>query len=201
MKIGKAILGAALAAGAVIAVTAPATAAPRTVPAAVRMVDGPRPGLGDDVYLYHPIIKSLLQPIPLPTLIEFRMEAYTNYMPLVFHMTVHLEWWRSARQLHRAKGAWVEVHPTVTYGISALPAVGQHHYLKPPATWSCVQGRLYIRVHAWGIMHNHKPDSVEAFMPWAGFTTKDLDKGNVHKPPSLKQAWHTYCQGDDTLIG
>ena len=194
MKIRKTVLAAVgLAVAGMLTAAVPASAAPAP--------HSPRTGLGDDVYLFHPIIQSVLQTPPLETLIRFRMEALVAHMPKTFHMTVHLLWWRSAKARHKPRGAWVEIHPTVTYGISALPGVGQHHYLKPPADWTCEQGRFYIKVHAFGIMHNGQPSSVTAYFPWAGFTKKNLDEGNVHKPPSLKQAWKTECQGHDTLIG
>lgn len=159
------------------------------------------PGLADDVYLYHPILRSVLQTPPLDTLIRFRMEALTNHIPNAFHMTVHLYRWRSAAQLHRPRGAWVEIHPTVTYGRADLPAIGTHAYLVPPADWTCETGRFYIRVHAFGITHTGQPSSTVLFFPWAKFNPKHPGRGNVHKPPSLRQAWRTECQGNDALSG
>ena len=174
-------------------------ASPAAASAAVTRA--PTPGLGDDVYLYHPILQSVLQTPPLETLTRFRTEEYTNYMPQAFHMVVHLYRWRSAKQLHRPRGAWVEIHPTVRYGLADLAPVGEHKDLTPAADWTCLPGQLYIRVHVFGITHTGKPASSTLFFPWAGFNRKHKNRGNVHKPPSVKQAWQTTCQGHDTLIG
>ena len=159
-----------------------------------------RQGLADDVYLYHPSLQSVLQKPPLETIIRYRMEEYTSFLPDEFHMVIHLYWWRSAIQLHRAKGQWVEIHPTKRYGIADLAAVGTHHYLKP-AEWTCHPGRLYVRVHVFGITHVHRPDSLNLYFPWAGFNRKHKGRGNKHKAPSLHRAWKTSCQGNDTLLG
>lgn len=184
--------GAGLAAAGLLLLASPASA--QSAP------DKPRPVLGDDVYQYHPILQSVLQTPPLETLIRFRSEVYTNHRPHVFHMVIHLYRWRSAIQLKRPKGEWIEITPSVRYGLADLPPVGHHKYLDP-ADWSCLTGRFYIRVHVFGINHLGQTQSSTAYFPWAGFTKKDLNKGNVHKKPALKQAWKTKCQGHDTLIG
>jgi hypothetical protein len=188
-----------IAAAAILAVALGGAATPASAAAAQQRA--PRPGLADDVYLYHPVLQSVLQTPPLETLIRFRTEAYTNFYPQAFHMVVHLYRWRSAIQLHRPRGAWVEIHPTVTYGIADLPGVGTHAYLTPPADWTCEPGHLYIRVHAFGITHSGHPASEVLFFPWARFNRKHPNRGNMHKPPALRQAWGTKCQGHDTLIG
>lgn len=152
----------------------------------------PNPGLGDDIYFYHPIIQSVPQTAPLETLVRFRTEVFTNYVPQAFETVMHLMWW------HR--GRWFEILPTVRYNLADLPALQQHFYLSP-ADWVCHTGRLYVRVHVYGITHEGRPDSNNLFFPWAGFNRKHLGRGNVRKPPSLHQAWQTSCQGHDTLIG
>ena len=182
-----------VAAGLLIA-AAPATATARPVPSHAT------PGLGDDVYFYHPSIQSVLQKPPLETIIRFRTEEYTSFVPNAIHMVVHLMWWRSAASLHRAKGAWVEIHPSKRYGLADIAAVGTHLYLKP-ADWTCEQGRFYIRFHIYGITHTGRHESMNLYFPWARFNRKKLNRGNVHKPPALRQAWKTSCQGHDTLLG
>lgn len=182
--------------GALIAVSPQQASA---VPAAI---PNPNPVLGDDVYLYHPILKSVEQKPPLATVIRFRVEEYTNYQPQAFHLTIHLYRWRSAAQLKRPKGAWVEIHPTVRYGLASLEPVGQHDYLTPPADWTCETGRLFVELHAGGIMHTGTPRSVTLYFPWAGYNRLHLSRGNPLRRPKLKQAWLTKCQGKgDTLIG
>ena len=189
----RAIVG-LVAAGVLLAASPASAAVHHSRPAASQ------PGLGDDVYFYRPILQSVLQKPPLETVTRFRTTVYTNFVPHAIHMVAHLYWWRSAAQLHRLKGAWVEIHPTVRYGLADIPAVGTHFELKP-ADWTCRPGRLYVRFHIYGITHTGRHESTNLYFPWAGFSVKHPNKGNVHKPPQLHRAWHTKCQGHDTLTG
>ena len=187
-------LVATVAAGVLIAATPAHAASARPVPHASN------PGLGDDLYFYRPILQSVPQDPPLETLARFRTTVYTSFVPNAVHIVMHLYWWRSAAQLHRLKGAWVEIYPTVRYGLADIPAVGTHFELKP-ADWTCHAGRLYVRVHIYGITHTGRHEATNLDFPWAGFNRKHENRGNVHKPPKLKQAWKTECQGHDTLTG
>lgn len=184
------IIGGLVAAGVLLAAS-PAVAS-RPPAQGLVAARAPQPGLGDNVFLYHPILASVPQKPPLEPLIRFRTEEYTSFVPQAFHMVVHLMWW------HR--GRWTEILPSVTYGLADLQPVGQHDYLNP-AEWTCRPGRFYVRVHIYGITHQGRHQTQNLYFPFARFNRKHPDRGNPFKPPSLRQAWKTSCQGHDTLIG
>ena len=144
------------------------------------------------IYFYHPILQSVPRTPPLDTLIQFRTEVYQSVTPEAFSAIMHLMWWH--------KGGWVEILPPVSYGLDQLPGLGNHAYLSPPATWTCMPGAYFVKVHLFARVDGSTYVKI-LYFPWAGFNRKKPGKGNVLRPPSLRQSWHTKCQGSDAVIG
>ena len=184
-----------VAAATLVAVLTPAAAAPARLAAPAAVV------CNADVCLYRGVLRSVPRTPPLTTLIEFDTEALTTAYPQAWQANVLLKWWRSAKALHRARGRWVEVHPILSWHEVDLPGVG-HHKRMPVLSWDgCEQGAYYVRLRVFGITHNGYHQSVVLYFPWARFKKGHPNKGNEHRPPSLRLAWHTKCQGSDGLQG